>query len=296
MRFILALACMLTALSAQPLSVMPVPAKVTRGEGALIINPILHVAITGYDERRLGHAAERFTEHLDKATGIPMRSEVAPNSDVPTLAIHCDHASKLVQALGEDESYTLTVDSKQARLDAPNPLGVLRGLETFLQLVEAGPHGYAVPALTVEDKPRFPWRGLHLDVSRHWMPLPVVLRQLDAMAAVKLNVFHWHLTDDQGFRIESKLYPKLQEMGSDGNFYTQAQVRDVIAFARERGIRVVPEFDIPGHTTAWFVGMPELASGPGPYPLLSKTLIDPLGGSERQRVSEIGMSRVGESE
>ncbi len=260
MRFILALACMLTAVSAQPLSVMPAPAKVTRGEGALIIDQTFHVALTGYDEPRLRHALARFIQNLEKATGIPFSG-----GDVPALVVHCDHASNPVQAFGEDESYALTVDSKQARLDAPNPLGVLRGLETFLQLADADPHGYAVPALTIEDKPRFPWRGLHLDVSRHWMPLPAVLRQLDAMAAVKLNVFHWHLTDDQGFRIESKLFPKLQEMGSDGNFYTQAQVHDVIAYARERGIRVVPEFDIPGHTTAWFAGMPELASGPGPY-------------------------------
>jgi hexosaminidase len=85
------------------------------------------------------------------------------------------------------------------------------------------------------------------------------------MAAVKLNVFHWHLSDNQGFRVESKKFPKLQEMGSDGLYYTQDQIRDVIAYARERGIRVVPEFDMPGHSTAWFVGYPELASGPGPY-------------------------------
>ena len=95
--------------------------------------------------------------------------------------------------------------------------------------------------------------------------MPVILRQLDAMAAVKLNVFHWHLTDDQGFRIESKRFPKLQGMGSDGNYYTQEQVKEVIAYARERGIRVVPEFDVPGHVTSWVVGYPELASMPGPY-------------------------------
>ena len=104
-----------------------------------------------------------------------------------------------------------------------------------------------------------------LDVSRHWMPLPVVLRNLDAMAAVKFNVFHWHLSDDQGFRVESKLFPKLQELGSDGKFYTQDEIRRVIAYARNLGIRVVPEFDIPGHTTCWFVGYPELASAPGPF-------------------------------
>ena len=91
------------------------------------------------------------------------------------------------------------------------------------------------------------------------MPIEVVKRNLDGMAAVKLNVFHWHLSDDQGFRVESKRFPKLQQLGSDGLYYTQDQIRDVIAYARDRGIRVVPEFDVPGHTTSWLVGYPELA-------------------------------------
>ncbi len=124
---------------------------------------------------------------------------------------------------------------------------------------------FQAPAVHIEDHPRFPWRGLMMDVSRHWMPVDVVKRNLDAMAAVKLNVFHWHLSDDQGFRVESKRFPKLQELGSDGNFYTQDEIRQVVEYARARAIRVVPEFDIPGHTTSWFVGYPELASAPGPY-------------------------------
>ena len=102
--------------------------------------------------------------------------------------------------------------------------------------------------------------------ARHFMPLDVVERNLDAMAAVKLNVFHWHLSDDQGFRVESKRFPKLHQVGSDGLFYTQDQIRDVVAYARDRGIRVVPEFDIPGHTTAWLVGYPGTRRpAPGPY-------------------------------
>ena len=128
-------------------------------------------------------------------------------------------------------------------------------METFAQAIVPGAEGFEVPAMHIEDRPRFPWRGLMLDVSRHWMPLDVVERNLDAMAAVKLNVFHWHLSDDQGFRVESKRFPKLQEMGSDGHFYTQDQIRDIVEYARERGIRVVPEFDIPGHTQAWFAGL-----------------------------------------
>jgi len=106
---------------------------------------------------------------------------------------------------------------------------------------------------------------LMIDCSRHFMPLEVIRRNLDGMEAVKMNVFHWHLTDNQGFRVESKKFPKLHEMGSDGFYYTQDEVRDLIAYARDRGIRVVPEFEMPGHSTAMFVAYPELASGPGPY-------------------------------
>jgi hypothetical protein len=88
-----------------------------------------------------------------------------------------------------------------------------------------------------------------LDVCRHWMPVEVVKRNLDAMAAVKLNVLHWHLSEDEGFRVESKRYPRLHEMGSNGDYYTQDQIRDIVAYARDRGIRVIPEFDMPGHST-----------------------------------------------
>ncbi len=97
------------------------------------------------------------------------------------------------------------------------------------------------------------------------MPEDVLKRNLNAMAAVKLNVLHLHLTDDQGFRVESKEYPKLQEMGSDGHYYTQAQITDLVADARDRGIRIVPEIEMPGHSTSWYVGYPELSSGPGPF-------------------------------
>ncbi len=158
----------------------------------------------------------------------------------------------------------MDVSSGGARLKAATYYGVLHGLETFSQLVVPASDGFAAPAVHIEDRPRFPWRGLMLDVSRHWMPLEVVERNLDAMAAVKLNVFHWHLSDDQGFRVESKRFPKLQALGSDGHFYTQEEIRQVLAYAASRGIRVVPEFDMPGHTQSWLAAYPELAAAPPP--------------------------------
>lgn len=170
-----------------------------------------------------------------------------------------------MQQLGEDESYHLEISKTRVQLTAPNPLGVLHGLQTFLQLVKITPQGFSIPVATIDDKPRFPWRGLMIDVSRHFSPIPVIERNLDGMEAAKLNVFHWHLSDDQGFRAESKKFPLLQGKGSDGLYYTQAQIRQVIQYARDRGIRVVPEFDMPCHTTAWFIGYSQLASGKGPY-------------------------------
>ncbi|WP_142764379.1 family 20 glycosylhydrolase, partial [Klebsiella pneumoniae] len=108
----------------------------------------------------------------------------------------------------------------------------------------------SIPWVTIEDSPRFPWRGLLLDSARHFIPLPDIKRQIDGMAAAKLNVLHWHLTDDQGWRFTSKRYPKLTQLASDGLFYTPEQMREIVRYAAERGIRVVPEIDMPGHASA----------------------------------------------
>ncbi len=233
-------------------NLMPWPAKVEMGQGSLAIGPTLRISIAGYSEPRLEAAVRRL-------------GEIVPAGSPAKLVVQCEHASEAVQQLGEDESYRLEITPLQAHLSAPNPLGVLHGLETFRQLIVSSANGFEAPAVSIQDQPRFPWRGLHLDVSRHWMPIEVVKRNLDGMAAVKLNVFHWHLSDDQGFRAESKRFPKLQRLGSDGLYYTQEQVRQVVAYARDRGIRVVPEFDVPGHTTGWLAAYPQLASAPGPY-------------------------------
>jgi len=190
---------------------------------------------------------------------------MAPDDQATTLVIHCEGPGKDTPAVGENESYNIDITRRQALLKAPTVVGALRGLETVLQLLAANRNGYYLPGVQIQDQPRFPWRGLLIDVARHFQTMEVLKRNLDAMAAVKLNVFHWHLTEDQGFRVESKKFPKLHQLGSDGNYYTQEQVREIIAYARERGIRVVPEFDIPGHSTSWLVGYPELGSAPGPY-------------------------------
>jgi hexosaminidase len=261
--------------SAPPMNLMPWPADVQQGSGALKIDPSFRVAFTGYTESRLDRAGQRFIERLHRQTGILFTNQ-GGDAAKATLVVHTNKASKEIQELGEDESYTLEVTPQGAKLNATNPLGVLRGLQTFLQLVDVSPDGFAAPAVSVKDRPRFPWRGLMIDSSRHFTPLDVLKRNLDGIEAVKLNVFHWHISDNQGFRAESKKFPKLHGAGSEGMYYTQEEIRDVIAYARDRGMRVVPEFDMPGHSTSWFVGYPELASGPGPFSVEKKWgIMDP---------------------
>jgi hexosaminidase len=268
-RYAVLLVSAATLLSAQNL--MPWPANVEMGQGSLTFSQPIRIALTGYSEPRLQNAVRRL-------------GELTSDRAAATLVIQCD------QQVGEDESYHLQITSQRALLSAPNPLGVLHGLETFRQLMVS-----EVPVVDIQDHPRFPWRGLHLDVSRHWMPIEVVKRNLDGMAAVKLNVFHWHLSDDQGFRVESKRFPKLQQLGSDGLFYTQDQVHEVIAYAKDRGIRVVPEFDVPGHTTSWLVGYPELASAPGPYQIERNWgVFDPTMDPTRESTYEFLDAFIGE--
>jgi hexosaminidase len=243
---------------------MPLPASLSWGDGKLVVDSTFRVALAGYKDPRIVAAAGRLPRRLTRQTGVPI-SKATGEAATATLVIECKGPGEKVQSPREDESYRLDVTPLQARIAAPTPVGALHGIETFLQLVAPGQGGFAVPAVHVEDTPRFAWRGLMIDVSRHFLPVEVIERNLDGMAAVKLNVFHWHLSDDQGFRVESRRFPKLQQLGSDGLYYTQEQVRHVVAYARERGIRVVPEFDMPGHTTAWLAAYPELASTPGPY-------------------------------
>ena len=242
---------------------MPEPASLQGNEGSLALTSSFTVSTAGASSARLDQAVLRTLGRLEDKAGVPLGKQIVRNGPATlTLVVHEDGPA--VQGLGDDESYSLTSTSSSVQLEAPNTLGALHGLETLVQLVQPSGSGYVLPAVTIQDAPRFRWRGLMIDCGRHFEPMEVLKRNLDAMAAVKLNVFHWHLTEDQGFRIESKRFPKLTEAGSDGLFYTQQQARELVQYARDRGIRVVPEFEMPGHSTAWLVAYPELASGRQP--------------------------------
>lgn len=245
-------------------TLMPLPATLSANSGSLRIDSSFSYALQGNSGERLSQGALRFIHRLEMRTGVQLAHTAAAQNATFTVDV-ASAASTAVPALGDDESYTLDIDATHIALHAKTDIGALRGLETLLQLAQPEGSAFVFPAVHIEDAPRFPWRGLMLDCGRHFLPLDVIYRTLDGMASVKLNVLHWHLSEDQGFRIESRVYPKLQGMGSNGLYYTQQQVRDVIAYASARGIRVVPEFDMPGHSTSWLVGYPELGSAPGPY-------------------------------
>jgi hexosaminidase len=255
---------------AAELGVMPLPSHVEAGTGNYALRPGTHVAYARFHNARLEAGTVRMMSRLQFESGVPLPhvpSMVAGDLSSAGIVIDVAGAGGAVQSADEDESYSLNVTPQLITLKAATVVGAFHGMETLLQLVQLKDNAATIPTLSIEDTPRFQWRGLMIDVSRHFEPVRQIERTLDGMAMVKLNVFHWHLSDDQGFRAESKIYPKLTGVGSNGEFYTQEEMREVVAYARARGIRVVPEFDIPGHTVSWMVAYPQLGSSKGPFHL-----------------------------
>lgn len=277
MRQLLMFICVVTPLfaattKAEPV-LMPQPAKVQAGSGMLRLPHSVAVAVDGPDSAAVRQALQLLAQFQPKLT---FKASPAAGAQ---LQIRYREAIQL-PGPDDDESYQLHIDANQIRLDAHSSTGVLYGLMTLSQLVSCDGSGKSngnscqLPQLTISDKPRFRWRGLLLDSARRFMPLADIRRTLDGMAAAKLNVLHWHLTDDQGWRIESQAYPKLHQLASQGQFYSQQQVRELVSYAAARGIRVVPELDVPGHASAIGMAYPELLAWPDA--MLDKTGVQPL--------------------
>ena len=207
-------------------ALMPLPAELKLGKGTFLLDEGLAHEFTGLKSDRLERAVERFFGRLSRRTGM----ETAQGSHI-RLFLECTGSEKQVPSLEDDESYSLKVTGNKIVITAPGETGILYGLETLLQLAGEKDGSWGIPVLSLKDRPRYPWRGLMIDACRHWIPKEVVLRNLDAMGALKMNVFHWHLTENQAFRVESKWYPKLHEMGSTGDYYTQEDIREVVAHA-----------------------------------------------------------------
>lgn len=250
-------------------NLMPVPTSVVRGEGKFRLNTTFELAIQGETHARVYGAATRFIDRLTNKTGLFLDQGIirpSDSSESAPLQIFVTRPGKV--ELGEAEQYSLEVDATSIRLSAETDIGIIRGFQTLFQLTSIDEEGYYFPVVKIEDAPRFQWRGLMIDVSRHFQPIEVIKRNLDGMEAVKLNILHLHLSDDHGYRLASKAYPKLNDIASDGQYYTFEEIRTIVAYADERGIRVMPEIDVPGHATAILAAYPELGSKDTTYTLI----------------------------
>ncbi|VXB98638.1 Beta-N-acetylhexosaminidase [Flavobacterium sp. 9AF] len=247
--------------SIEQLNLIPWPQNIILNEGGFIINTDFKINISGHVNPRIFKASTNFLRRLDGRTGLFFKQGYITNvNEEPKaqLQINCNRAGQI--GLYEDESYTIEITSNKINITSITDLGAIHALETLLQLLQNSNNQFYFPNSSISDQPVFKWRGLMIDVARHFQPVDVLKRNLDAMAAVKLNVFHWHLVDDQGWRIELKGRNKLTQLASDGLFYTQEQIKDVVKYADEKGILVVPEIDVPGHASAILTAYPEIGS------------------------------------
>ncbi|HET6644656.1 MAG TPA: beta-N-acetylhexosaminidase [Fimbriimonadales bacterium] len=266
---------LLAASAIHPLSIIPMPAHLSVGDGAFTINAQTRIVAEG-NARGLGM---RLREYLG-ATGYKLPIATQPHGNAITIRF----AKELAQ-LGE-EGYTLTVNPKGVTIAASAPAGAFYGIQTLRQLLptsifqsRAKGIAWQIPSVRIEDHPRFSWRGMHLDVCRHFFPKSFIYKYLDLMALHKFNTFHFHLTEDQGWRIEIKKYPKLTDVGAwrkdkdsgatYGGFYTQQDIKDIVAYAANRHITVVPEIEMPGHSQAAIASYPELGNTGKQLPVLA---------------------------
>jgi hexosaminidase len=235
----------------------------------------------------LKNEADYLAQRIRQATGWPLRLTLAP---------HPSENAPIIRLLLEPsllpEGYQLKITSDLVELSAATPAGAFYGLQTILQLLPSAVfsssafpvQAWALPCVWINDYPRFSWRGAHLDCARHFRPVEFIRKFIDLLALHKLNVFHWHLTDDQGWRIEIKKYPRLTEVGSrrrgtwqghndlpstedgvpHGGFYSQEQIREIVRHAASRHVTIVPEIEMPGHADAAIASYPELGCSSGP--------------------------------
>ena len=259
-----------------PAAILPAPVSLVQQEGAFSLSRAASVVVPAGDAV-LKNVATLFSDKVYATTGL--RLALIEGEDAKA-GVRFEASPDMLATDG----YTLEVDDSGAVVRASSSSGFYYGAMSLWQLAQAHGSKIYMPFVSIEDQPRFPWRGAMLDVCRHFRDVDYVKRFIDTLAAHKLNVFHWHLTDDQGWRIEIKKYPRLTEVGAwrvpagdaphadidpatgqprlYGGFYTQDQVRDVVAYAAARNVTILPEIDIPGHASAAVAAYPEIGTEP----------------------------------
>ncbi len=269
-------------------SIVPKPVRLQPKEGRFQITDQT-VIVVNTETQSLG---KRLQSMLSPAMGFDCRLTDQSGQNENIIALKLD---KDLHHLGT-EGYTLSVKPEKIVIQAPDEPGLFYGLVSLKQLLgpdiyrsqKAPSAAWYVPCVEIEDAPKFRWRGMHLDVCRHFMPVEFVKKYIDLLALHKLNTFHWHLTEDQGWRVEIKKYPKLTEISAwrketvigrnsgqydgtpHGGFYTQDQIRDVVEYAKQRYITVVPEIEMPGHSVAVLAAYPQLSCTGGPFEVYTR--------------------------
>ncbi len=240
-------------------AILPIPRTITVGEQCLSLPSELSLVVQE-NSPRLQQALQRFAVQLKQQTGQPVALIASKNKASPALTIQINNDSRDYPALETDEAYQLTINGRGIELQAASVYGVLWGLQTLRQLARVDNGVLQLPFVTIEDKPRFAWRGMMLDTVRHFMPIEAIERLLDGMEAVKLNVLHLHLTDNEGFSLASESLPQLHLQGSNsGQYYSREDMAALIEYAANRGIRVMPEFGLPDHSDSWQLAYPQLS-------------------------------------
>ncbi len=255
------------------INIIPKPQSIQRGEGRFILSKETRIVIFKTVDRPI---ALMLRDILKTNLGLDLKIVSDPSPKFNNIFVSTSDDVVLMKG---DDDYTAEVEKNSIHLYGPNSTGLFYAIQTFRQLLPVIATGQiSIPVVKIEDRNRFNYRGMHLDVSRHFFPVEFVKKYIDLMSQYKFNKFHWHLTDDQGWRIEIKKYPKLTEIGSkrpesvkgrvlqpyvgDGvpveGFYTQEQIKDVIAYAKARYITVIPEIELPGHASAALAAYPQL--------------------------------------
>lgn len=255
------------------LNIIPQPVKAEIKQGNFIIKENTGISISGEELRP---SLNFIQEYLKKFYGFSLK-EQSGNTEGIQLILHSKNKGA--------ESYTINSGNNRFIIEAGDAAGIFYGIQTLIQLLppKKSPT-LTIPLVTIEDYPRFKYRGLHLDVSRHFFPVDFIKKYIDYLALHKMNSFHWHLTDDQGWRIEIKKYPKLTSVGAyrngtitgrfpgtgndnirHGGFYTQDEIKEVVAYAADRYIQIIPEIEMPGHASAALASYPQLGCTGGPY-------------------------------
>ena len=263
------------------ISIVPRPQFIEQSEDVFFIKKRTKIIIVPKSDN-LVQVSNHLAEKLRTVTGyrLPVLQKSKPTRKRNAIYLIIDTS---LSDLG-DEGYIFESTEKSVTISAIGKAGIFYGIQTLYQLLppligSLDSHIdslWYVPCVTIKDKPRFSWRGMHLDVGRHFFPVSFIKKYIDLLAMYKLNTFHWHLTEDQGWRIEIKQYPRLTEFGSKRNetngdgqlysgFYTQDEIREVVAYAEERFVRVVPEIEMPGHSRAAVASYPELSCTGGPF-------------------------------